>query len=269
MLHCRSSSKAQLHLAVVLSALATSAADGVQYGHVYTGDGTYYGDFHGAGACSFEYGKAYTRPWTRGLARGVAMNAPQYGGSEPCGMCVAYRGTGQGAGADPVPVDGLQYALVTDLCPECAHGALDQASFGDGRWGIAWTPVQCPVGTGQDTSHFFYSFQGSNPWYLKLQIANTRVPVRAASIMGPKGWEAMQRSTDNYFLARGGVYQFPTAIRLTSILGDTVTDSVPAAAFTSADHSGAFGGAQFPFNRTLSEVGALRLAAGVKGALSK
>ena len=70
-----------------------------------------------------QYGDAYARPWTAKLARGVAMNAPQYGGSEPCGMCIAYRGTGRGSGADPVPVDELQFALVTDLCPECAHGA--------------------------------------------------------------------------------------------------------------------------------------------------
>ena len=203
-------------------------------------------------------------------------------------MCIAYRGTGRGAGADPVPA-ATQYALVTDLCPECAHGALathrmrptwpmnyavimrhsrgvvsrawpvavawaaadaacacgkrslgrdpsaapfglaralghwvsrrwtrswmhvypawqsqpgstygcitpaphawgprhrrgapqcagalDQASPGDGRWTILWTPVQCPVGVGRTASPFFYSFQGSNPWYLKLQIANTR-----------------------------------------------------------------------------------------------
>lgn len=53
------------------------------------------------------------------------------------------------------------------------------------------------------------------------------------------------------------------------MLGDTVNDTVPAAAFTSKDHAGAFGGAQFPFNRTLSEVGALRLATNVKGALSR
>ena len=59
-------------------------------------------------------------------------------------------------------------------------GALDQASEGDGRWGIAWTPVQCPVGTGGNTSHFYYSFQGSNPWYLKLQIANARCGTKGA-----------------------------------------------------------------------------------------
>ena len=62
--------------------------------------------------------------------------------------------------------------------------------------------------------------------------------------------------------------RFPAAIRLTSVLGATVTDVVPAAAFSSANHTGAFGGAQFPLNKTLSEVGALRLAANVKGALS-
>lgn len=33
------------------------------------------------------------------------------------------------------------------------------------RRGIQWTPVQCAVG---DTS-FVYSFQGSNPYYIKLQ----------------------------------------------------------------------------------------------------
>ena len=33
------------------------------------------------------------------------------------------------------------------------------------------------------------------------------MPVRSATIMGPKGWQAMERSTDNYFLARGGVFK--------------------------------------------------------------
>ena len=53
------------------------------------------------------------------------------------------------------------------------------------------------------------------------------------------------------------------------MLGDTVNDTVPSAAFTGTNHAGAFGGAQFPFNRTLSEMGTLRLAANVTGALSR
>ena len=63
-----------------------------------------------------------------------------------------------------------QFAIVGDLCPECKQGDLDLATNGDGRWTISWTPVQCNVAN----NSFIYSFQGSNPYYLKLQIANTR-----------------------------------------------------------------------------------------------
>ena len=38
-------------------------------------------------------------------------------------------------------------------------------------------------------------------------LLRRRLPVRAASIMGPRGWEVMRRSTDNYFITRGGVYK--------------------------------------------------------------
>lgn len=71
--------------------------------------------------------------------------------------------------ANPVPQQ-TQYAIVGDLCPECQSGDLDQAATGDGRWKISWYPVQCNVAD----SNFIYSFQGSNPYYLKLQVANTR-----------------------------------------------------------------------------------------------
>jgi hypothetical protein len=61
--------------------------------------------------------------------------------------------------------------------------------------------------------------------------------------------------------------RFPAAIRLTSVLGATVNDTVPAAAFTNANHTGAYGHAQFPLNATLSEVGALR-GASLQGTLA-
>ncbi len=67
--------------------------------------------------------------------------------------------------------------------------------------------------------------------------------------------------------ARARAARFPAAIRLTSVLGATVNDTVPAAAFTNANHTGAYGHAQFPLNATLSEVGALR-GASLQGALA-
>ncbi len=135
------------------------------------------------------------------------MDNPLFFNSQTCGMCIAMRGTGPGSGGitgsrdhapnhrslhlqlygrlmladilakrsllcfagDPIPLT-TQYVLVSNLCPECKTGDLDQEKAGDGRWKIEWHPVQCAVGS----TPFVYSFQGSNPYYIKMQISNHR-----------------------------------------------------------------------------------------------
>lgn len=62
------------------------------------------------------------------------------------------------------------WLAVTDECPECSSGDLDLAQNGDGRYGVQWQPVQCNTGN----TPAYYSFQGSNPYYTKLQVTNTR-----------------------------------------------------------------------------------------------
>ena len=57
---------------------------------------------------------------------------------------------------------------MTDECPECAYGSLDLAASGDGRFQIEWQPVQC-----SSNGPLVYSFQGSNDYYTKLQVANS------------------------------------------------------------------------------------------------
>ena len=47
---------------------------------------------------------------------------------------------------------------------------IDQAVPGDGRWEIDWQLMQCDVGA----TNFYYSFQGSNPTYIKMQVVNSR-----------------------------------------------------------------------------------------------
>ena len=59
---------------------------------------------------------------------------------------------------------------MTDECPECPVPNIDQAVPGDGRWEIDWQLMQCDVAA----TNFYYSFQGSNPTYIKMQVANTR-----------------------------------------------------------------------------------------------
>lgn len=45
--------------------------------------------------------------------------------------------------------------------------------------------------------------------------------------MGPKGWQAMERSTDNYFLARGGVFKCALVYGTEQSLAPVHCDSTP------------------------------------------
>lgn len=126
---------------------------------------TYYGDNRGAGACSYQFSGVNGEPWVDGVAYRVALNSRQWLNSEPCGMCLKFRGFSKGAGANPV-TNVTRYVMVTNLCPECYSGDLDQELPGDGRWIIEWEPVQCNVGY----TPFVYSFQGSNGYFMKFQV---------------------------------------------------------------------------------------------------
>ena len=80
-------------------------------------------------------------------------------------MCLKLRGFSKGAGANPV-TNVTRYVMITNLCPECYSGDLDQELPGDGRWIIEWEPVQCNTGY----TPFVYSFQGSNGYFMKFQV---------------------------------------------------------------------------------------------------
>jgi hypothetical protein len=130
--------------------------------------GTYYGyRTRGFGHCSFHFHGFGSLPGYAGTP--LAINNAQYKGTSVCGMCVKIRGTGPGAGGNPI-TGSFQDGFICDQCPECKYGDLDLQKGGDGRWKIDWYPVQCPVGS----STFRFGFQGGNPWYRKIMVAGTR-----------------------------------------------------------------------------------------------
>lgn len=55
--------------------------------------------------------------------------------------------------------------------------------------------MQCPVGS----STFKYGYQGGNPWYRKMMVANTRAPVRNVQIMRDGAWRQLTKTIDNYW----------------------------------------------------------------------
>ena len=90
-----------------------------QYNATFSGDLTFYGlqSPPGAGHCSSQFSGSSTQPWTTGIKSFMALNAPQYGDSSWCGLCIAYKATGPGSGATQPPLT-YTYAQISDECPE-------------------------------------------------------------------------------------------------------------------------------------------------------
>lgn len=100
--------------------------------------------------------------------------------------------------------------------------------------------AQCPVGS----STFRFGFQGGNPWYKKMMVANTRVPLRSVSVWQDGGWKPLTPTIDNYFEFHGDTNKVwaPCAkILVTSILGDAVEDSVCCTSGEKAQQSAGIG----------------------------
>ena len=52
-------------------------------------------------------------------------------------------------------------------------GGFDYFIVGDGRWQATYKAVECPSIPGT-AGNIMFRFQGSNPWYLKLQVRNSK-----------------------------------------------------------------------------------------------
>ncbi|CAM9416936.1 unnamed protein product, partial [Hapterophycus canaliculatus] len=182
---------------------------GGQYGTEYSGEGTYYGETT-EGNCA--YGGDVP-----GMYSGMipfALNAPQYGDSLMCGACLEGTASGVGEGATPFP--STFKGFITDQCPECASGDLDMSVSGDGRWDIEWKFVPCP---GETIS---FKFEGSNPYFWKIQPQGTETPVESVRINGQR----MARTLDNHFELEGGPWEGSQTVETTTVAGVTRTSEV-------------------------------------------
>lgn len=111
--------------------------------------------------------------------------------------------------------------------------------------------MQCQVGD----SSFVYGWEGSNAYFVKQSVANSRVPVAAMSIRpaGDDSFAEMMKTSDNAFLLNSGTpIQFPADLMLTSVLGDTVMDTVGT---TNLAGPPVVGAAQFPHRPELECTG--------------
>jgi len=203
-------------------AFGSSSVLHTAYATAQTGSGTYYESTTG-GACGFG---TLTPSFVTSSIRQVAMNPNFFAGSLGCGMCVSMKGTGSGSGKNPVSTTAFT-VFVSDLFPTGGNGDIDLSSSTgeDGKWVISWKAIPCPVGTGK----FSYKFEGSNIYYLKLQVVGHSVPVQSIEFV--KGGTAYPgvRTTDNFFTLPSTYptpVTFPLSINVVDTNGQKVSDTI-------------------------------------------
>lgn len=192
------------------------AADGgkpISLGTPENGIATYY-DATGAGNCSFD-----ATPNDLDVA---AMNATEYAGSAVCGECVAITGP-----------KGAVTVRIVDSCPGCGVGHLDlsQVAFAKiadvsaGRVPITWQVVSCNV-SGPVAYHYK---DGTSQYWTAIQVRNHRLPIKQLELKKNGNYVDVPRESYNYFVASGGAGTGSVTVRITSVDGQQIEDTLPAA----------------------------------------
>jgi len=208
------------------------------------GHGTYYGLGADAGnACSLRDPPPAlaSSPVFRGT---VAINTPDYSKTYGCGIC--YRVSASGNGNGNTPIQGDFYVYGNNWCPECTEGTLDFADNGDGVWDIDIQPVQCPVGD----LKIMYKYEGTNPYYIKIQTRNERVPVSKFQIKENGVWQDTNREAGYWLYSpKSPPIASPLEVRYGSyVTGEVIYDKVDV---IGAGEIAGYNGVQFEKDDTL------------------
>jgi len=141
-----------------------------------------------------------------------------------CGVCIQMQATGTGSGSNPISKTP-QTVFAHDLCGGCATGSLDLAVAGDGSWGITWKAVVCPVGS----EKLKYKFEGSNPYYLKVQVVSNSLPLsKVEFVVGSTTYPATHTSDNFWTTSSLANPTFPLSVNVYSTAGVKLSDQIPS-----------------------------------------
>ncbi|KAL4099163.1 hypothetical protein PRIC1_006973 [Phytophthora ramorum] len=217
-------------LAAVLPAVALAGGDSY-----FTGDGTSYtlGQVS-AGNCNFMYDPGVGDNY-------AALNSEQWDSTLNCGRC-AEVSCDDSRCSD---TSSTQTVYIVDKCPECSQGDLDlsptvfkQLTGSDpSRYSIKWKFVDCPVSGNIQ----YCTKSGSSSHWLAVQPANFANGVASVKIANQ---DVTMVDSCFYFLLNGGsdVDISAVDIELTSISGETVTDTLSLTADVCTEGTSNFGG---------------------------
>jgi len=203
--------------------LSTSGVISTAFTTTQSGQGTYYGPST-SGACG--YGSLFPN-FTNSLTK-VALSTTMYQGDDGiaggCGVCIQMQGTGTGSGQNPISKT-TQTVFAHDEWDGCATGSLDLAITAGGSWGITWKAVVCPVGS----EKLKYKFQGSNPYYLKVQVVSNSLPLSKVEFVVGSTTYPTTHTSDNFWTSSSvPPPTFPLSVNVYSTAGEKLSDQIPS-----------------------------------------
>jgi expansin (peptidoglycan-binding protein) len=169
------------------------------------GSATWY-DIGAANACGLDPGDGMT----------AAVASSMWDGSARCGECLQIDGP-----------DGSVRVRITDVCPDCpfdldlSRQAFDAiADPSDGIAPVSWRRVACPV-----AGNLAFRFEGSNPWYYKIQARNHPHGIAAMAFFDGSTYTPMTRTNDNHFTG-SPVNVGDVRVHVTATTGETLTQHI-------------------------------------------
>jgi len=162
----------------------------------------------------------------------VAVTTALYKQGVTCGTCLEIYHTAEMGGLGLDEPAEITRAIVTDQLENDNIVDIDVFANLDGQWNINWKAVPCPTIINSQPLHLTYRFEGSNLWYLKLQVRNGRYPVKSVQLDETYGNLNLVRPAgvpDNFFEGHPSItVTFPLKIKVCDIWDQCVDDELPS-----------------------------------------
>jgi hypothetical protein len=156
-----------------------------------------------------------------GLANDLRLGDLAAGKGQLCDVCAELTANGHTVIARVITYGDETGTYDIDVSPEA-----DRALGGSAGRTLTWRFVTCPT-----QNPIYYTFDGrdwSNTWYFRVWVRNARVPVAKIEYrVGQQAWAMADWQSDGAWQAANADFSAGFSLRVTSIDGTTVEDSLP------------------------------------------
>ena len=156
-----------------------------------------------------------------GLANEVVLQGLTASQGQLCDVCAELSANGQTVIARVVTYGQETGPNDIDVSP-----SIDTALTASAGRTLSWRFITCP--TSAPMRYTFDGRQWSNTYFFRVWVRNARVPVTKLEFrIGTAAWAAADRQNDGAFQASSQDFSRGFSLRVTSLDGTTIEDSIP------------------------------------------